>query len=112
MPDGELTGDRRVTLYWEVYGREAVEPPRVTVTISRMRASRARRLAEAVGLRDTPQTVQMEWETDAPAGGTAAGSVTLELGDRPTGTWRVSVRVATPAGGTATASRDLTLSPR
>jgi hypothetical protein len=113
MPDGELIGDRRVTLYWEVYGLEALEPPpRVTVTVSRMRASRARRLAEALGLRDTPQTVQMEWETDAPAGRAAAGSVTLDLGDRPTGTWRLSVTVATAAGGTATASRDVRLAPR
>jgi hypothetical protein len=112
LPDGELGGERRVTLYWEVYGLEALEPPRVIVTVSRVRASRARRLAEALGLRDTPQTVQMEWDTDAPAGRTAAGSITLDLGDRPAGTWRVSVTVTTPAGGASTASRDITLGPR
>jgi hypothetical protein len=112
LSDGELDDDRRVALYWEVYGLEPTVLPRVTVSVSRVRASRARRLAEKLGLRDEPQAVQMEWETDAPAAHIAVGSVTLDLRDRPSGTWRVSVTVATPDGRTATAERDLVLGAR
>jgi hypothetical protein len=59
LPDGRLGADRRVTLYWEVYGLGAAAVPRVTVKVSRVRASRARRLAEKLGLRDEPQTVEI-----------------------------------------------------
>ncbi|MGQ0715256.1 MAG: hypothetical protein ACT4PJ_16275 [Gemmatimonadaceae bacterium] len=99
LPDGRLGENRQVTLYWEIYG-VAIEAPRVTVTVSRVRASFGRRLAERLGLRDEPQTVEMHWETDAPASHSTAGSVTLDLRDRPTGTWRISVSV-TAAGRTA-----------
>jgi hypothetical protein len=107
LPDDRLAGDRRVTLYWEVYGIGAAAAPRVTVSVSRVRASRARRLAEKLGLRDQPRRVEMQWDTDAPAGRTATGSVTLDLRDRPAGTWRVSITVAGAGGGTASAARDL-----
>jgi hypothetical protein len=109
LPDGTLDDERRVALYWEVYGLDPAMLPRVTVSVSRVRASRARRVAEKLGLRDEPQTVEMEWETDAPAAHTAVGGVTLDLRDRPLGTWRVSITVATPDGRTATAERELVL---
>jgi hypothetical protein len=109
LPDGELGAERRVALYWEVYGLDPALLPRVTVSVSRVRASRARRLAEKIGLRDEPQAVQMEWETDVPATHTAAGAVTLDLRDRPAGMWRVSITVTAPDGRTATAQRDLLL---
>src|SRR5688572_26409964 len=112
LPDGTLDDERRVALYWEVYGLDPAMLPRVTVSVSRVRASRARRLAEKLGLRDEPQTVEMEWETDAPAAHTAVGGVTLDLRDRPLGTWRVSITVATPDGRTATAERELVLRAR
>jgi hypothetical protein len=112
LPDGELGAERRVALYWEVYGLDPALLPRVTVSVSRVRASRARRLAEKIGLRDEPQTVQMEWETDVPATHTAAGAVTLDLRDRPAGMWRVSITVTAPDGRTATAQRDLLLGTR
>ena len=60
LPDGHVGAERRVTLYWEVYGRGDTVLPRVAVTVSRVRASRARRLAEKLRLRDEPQTVE-EW---------------------------------------------------
>lgn len=106
LPDARLGTDRRVTLYWEIYGLSATTTPRVSVSVSRVRASRARRLAEKLGLRPEPQTVEMGWETDAPEGRTASGSITLDLRDRPAGTWRVSVTF-TGGGATATTSRDL-----
>lgn len=106
LPDARLGADRRVTLYWEIYGVPATTTPRVSVSVSRVRASRARRLAEKLGLRPEPQTVEMAWETDAPEGRTAAGSITLDLRDRSPGTWRVSVTFA-GGGTTATTSRDL-----
>jgi hypothetical protein len=106
LPDGELDANRRVMLYWEVYGLGSAMPPRVIVSVSRLRAPRARRLAEKIGLRDEPQTVEMGWETDAPAG---SGSVTLDLRDRPAGTWRVSITVALPDGTVASADRELVL---
>jgi hypothetical protein len=112
LRDGRLGTDRRVTLYWEVYGVEAATAPQVTVSVARVRASRARRLAEKLGLRDEPQRVEMQWETDAPAGRTAAGSVTLDLRDRPAGTWRVSITVAGSGRGTASTVRDLVIEPR
>ena len=112
LPDGRLGAESRLTLYWEVYGAEDAVVPRVAVTVERVRASRARRLAEKLGLRDEPQTVEMAWATDAPAGRTAAGSVTLDLRDRPAGTWRVSITVTGPGGATARASRDLILGTR
>jgi hypothetical protein len=109
LPDGELGADRRVALYWEVYGLDPALLPRVTVSVSRVRASRARRLAEKIGLRDEPQTVHMEWETDVPATHTAAGAITLDLRDRPAGVWRVSITVTAPDGRTATTQRELLL---
>ena len=112
LPDGHLGAERRVTLYWEVYGPGDTILPRVAVSVSRVRASRARRLAEKLRFRDEPQTVEMAWETDAPAGRTAAGSVTLDLRDRPTGTWRVSITVTGPEGVTARSARDLVLDAR
>src|SRR5687768_11335603 len=112
LPDGKLDDERRVALYWEVYGLDPALLPRVTVSVSRVRASRARRLAEKLGLRDEPQTVQMQWETDAPGTHTTAGSVTLDLRDRPAGTWRVSITVTAPDGTTATADRELVLGAR
>jgi hypothetical protein len=112
LPDGELGADRRVTLYWEVYGIGTADRPRVTVSVSRMRASRTRRLAEKLGLRDEPQTAQIQWETDAPVARSAAGSVTLDLRDRPAGTWRVSITVTEGGGGTASAARDLVIDGR
>ena len=112
LPDGKLDADRQVTLYWEVYGPGDLAAPRVTVRVSRVRASRARRLAEKLGLRDEPQTVQMEWETDAPTGRMATAGITLDLGDRPGGTWRVTVTVTGPGGATASAARDLILAGR
>jgi hypothetical protein len=111
LPDGHLGADRRVSLFWEVYRQGDAIPPRVAVTVSRVRASRARRLAEKLGLREEPQTVEMAWETDAPADRTTAGSVTLDLRDRPAGTWRVSITVTGAAGATASAARDLVLGP-
>jgi len=112
LPDGRIGADRRATLYWEVYGLGDAVMPRVTVIVSRVRASRARRLAEKLGLRDEPQTVQMAWETDAPAGRTAAGGVTIDLRDRPAGTWRVTITVSGPGGVTASTARDLVLADR
>jgi hypothetical protein len=112
LPDGKLDADRQVTLYWEVYGLGDLAAPRVTVRVSRVRASRARRLAEKLGLRDEPQTVQMEWETDAPTGRMATAGITLDLGDRPAGTWRITVTVTGPGGATASAARDLILAGR
>lgn len=112
LPDGTLDAERRVALYWEVYGLEAGMLPQVTVSVSRVRASRARRLAEKLGLRDVPQTVQMQWETDALAGQGAAGTVTLDLSDRPSGTWRVSITVTTQGGRRASAERELVLQDR
>lgn len=112
LPDGELDADRRVTLYWEIYGLDTATLPRVTVSVSRVRASRVRRLAEKLGLRHEPQTVQMHWETDAPAARTAVGGVTLDLRDRPSGTWRVSISVTTADGRAATAERTLVLGAR
>lgn len=112
LPDEELDAEARVTLYWEVYGLLPETPPRVTVSVSRVRASRARRLAEKLGLRDEPQTVEMQWETDAVPAATAVGSVTLDLRDRSSGTWRVSITVTAPDGAKATAHRDLILGSR
>jgi hypothetical protein len=112
LPDGHLGAERRVTLYWEVYGPGDAVVPRVAVTVERVRTSRARRLAEKLGLRDEPQTVEMAWATDAPAGRPRAGSVTLDLRDRPAGTWRVSITVTGPGGATARTSRDLVLGDR
>ena len=112
LPDGRLRDDRQVTLYWEVYGVAVDEKPSVTVAVSRVRAPFGRRLAERLRLRDEPQTVEMQWETDAPAGRSTAGSVTLDLLDRPPGTWRVSVTVAAAGARTATATRDLVIERR
>ena len=111
LPAGRLRPDRRVTLYWEIYGIESAETPHVTVNVSRVRASRARRLAEKLRLRDEPQSVEIQWETDAPATRTAAASVTLDLRDRPAGTWRVSITVAGTGTRTASAARDLVIEP-
>jgi hypothetical protein len=111
LPDGRLGADRRVTLYWEVYGAEGLPAPRVTVSVSRVRASRARRVAEKLGLRNAPQTVDIVWETFAPAGRTAAG-VTLDLQDRPPGTWRVSITVTGATGRSEIAARDLVIEDR
>ena len=110
-PDGRLGGDRRVTLYWEVYSAEDLPAPRVRVSVSRVRAPRARRVAEKLGLRDAPQTIDIVWETYAPAGRTAAG-VTLDLQDRPPGTWRVSITVTGAAGVSAVTDRDLVIQAR
>jgi hypothetical protein len=112
LADGQLGAERRVTLFWEVYGLETGALPRVTVSVSRIRASRARRLAEKLGLRDEPQTVHADWAADAPAAQTAAGSLTLDLRDRPAGTWRVSITVTAGDGNSATAQRDLVLGTR
>ena len=112
LPDGTLDAERRVGLYWEVYGLQGGMLPQVTVSVSRVRASRARRLAEKLGLRDVPQTVQMRWETDALAEQGAVGTVTLDLSDRPSGTWRVSITVTTPGGRGASAERELVLQDR
>lgn len=111
LPDARLGTDRRVTLYWEIYGVPPTTTPRVSVSVARVRASRARRLAEKLGIRPEPQAVEMEWETDAPAGRTAAGSITLDLRDRPAGTWRVLVTF-TGGGTTATTSRNLVIEDR
>jgi hypothetical protein len=107
LPDGQLDADGRVTLYWEVYGVEEGALPRVTVSVSRIRASRARRLAEKIGLRAEPQTVHADWAADAPSAETAAGTLTLDLRDRPAGTWRVSITVTAGDGHTATTTREL-----
>lgn len=105
--DGQLPDERQVTLYWELYGIRLDEAPRVSVAVSRVRTSLGRRLAERLGLREEPQRIEMQWTTDAPAAWGAAGSVTLDLRDRSSGTWRVSVTVTDSAGRAATATRDL-----
>ena len=112
LADAEIGADRRVTLFWEVYGLEPGALPRVTVSVSRIRASRGRRLAERLGLRDEPQAVHADWAADAPATHTAAGSLTLDLRDRPAGTWRVTITVSVGSRSTATAQRDLVLGSR
>jgi len=112
LADAKVGPDRRVTLFWEVYGLEPGALPRVTVSVSRIRASRARRLAERIGLHDEPQTVHADWAADAPATQTAAGSLTLDLRDRPAGTWRVTITVSVGSSNTATAQRDLVLGSR
>jgi hypothetical protein len=112
LPEARLGSDRRVTLYWEVYGIAGAPAPRVMVRVSRVRASRARRLAEKLRLRDAPESVEIQWDTDAPAAGITAGSVTLDLRDRPTGTWRVSITVTGAGGETASTARDLVLEAR
>jgi hypothetical protein len=109
VADAELGRDRRVTLYWEVYRLHGVEAPRVTVSVSRVRASRVRRLAEKLRLRDEPQTVEIEWETDTFAAQRTSASVTLDLSDRSSGTWRVSVAVTGADGQSATAFRDIVI---
>lgn len=112
LPDGHLGAERRLAVYWEVYGLGAGALPRVTVSVSRIRASRARRLAEKVGLRDEPQTVHVDWAADAAAAQTAGGSLTLDLRDRPAGTWRVSITVTDGHGNTSTTARELVLGSR
>ena len=112
LPEARLDADRRVTLYWEVYGMDAALPPRVAVSVARVHASRGRRLAEKLGLRDRPRTVEIQWEADAPAEESTAASVTLDLRDRPTGTWRVSITVDGDSRGRATTTRDLIIDNR
>ena len=87
-------------------------PPRVSVSVTRVHASRGRRLAEKLGLRDRPRTVEIQWEADAPTEGSTAASVTLDLRDRPSGTWRVSITVDGDTRGVATATRDLIIANR
>jgi tetratricopeptide (TPR) repeat protein len=112
LPDGRLPDDRQVTLYWELYGIDLEKAPRVSIAVSRVRASFGRRLAERLGLKEEPQAIEMQWATDAPAATRAAGSVTLDLRDRPSGIWRVSVTVTEPSGKAATATRDLMIESR
>jgi hypothetical protein len=112
LPDGRLPDEREVTLYWELYGIRLEEAPRVTVAVARVRTSFGRRLAERLGFREEPQTIEMQWATDAPAATRAAGSVTLDLRDRPSGTWRISVTVTDSSGRAATATRDLEIESR
>ena len=112
LPDGRLPDEHQVTLYWELYGVRLDEAPRVSVAVSRVRTSFGRRLAERLRLREEPQTIEVQWATDAPAAAHAAGSVTLDLRDRPSGTWRVSVTVTDAAGRAATATRDLVIENR
>jgi PKD repeat protein len=82
------------------------------VRVSRVRASRARRLAEKLRLRDAPESVEIQWDTDAPAAGITAGSVTREHRYRPAGTWRVSITVTGAGGETASTARDVVLEAR
>jgi hypothetical protein len=112
LPDGRLPDERQVTLYWELYGVDLEQAPRVTIAVSRVRASFGRRLAERLGLKEAPETIEMRWATDAPAATRAAGSVTLDLRDRPSGMWRISVTVADASGTAATATRDLVIENR
>ena len=112
LPEARLDADRRVTLYWEVYGMNAASPPRVSVSVARVHATRGRRLAEKLRLRDRPRTVEIQWEADTPAEHSTAGSVTLDLRDRPAGTWRVSITVDGGARGSATTTRDLIIANR
>ena len=112
LAEARLDADRRVTLYWEVYGMDAVSPPRVAVSVARVHASRGRRLAEKLGLRDRPRTVEIQWEADARAEETTAASVTLDLRDRSPGPWRVSITVDGGTRGTATTTRDLIIADR
>lgn len=109
LPDGRLPDERQVTLYWELYGVAIDDVPRVSVAVSRVRTSFGRRLAERLGLKEEPQTIEMQWATDAPAATRAAASVTLDLRDRPSGTWRVSVTVTDTLGRSVTSTRDLVI---
>lgn len=104
--------EHRVTLYWEIYGVDVSSEARMNMTIDRVRASRARRLAEVLRVAERPQPIAMQWETDAPATQRAAGSVTVDLSDRTPGTWRITIEVTDAAGRTAVATRDLTVGGR
>jgi hypothetical protein len=112
LPEARLDADRRVTLYWEVYGMDATLPPRVSVSVARVQASRGRRLAEKLRLRDRPRAVEIQWQADAPTEESTAASVTLDLRDRPSGTWRVSITLDGGTRGAATTTRDLILEKR
>lgn len=104
--------ERRVTLYWEIYGVDASSESRMNMTIDRVHASRARRLAEVLRVAERPQAIAMQWEADAPTTQRAAGSVTVDLGDRTPGIWRITIEVTDAAGRTAVATRDLTVGGR
>jgi hypothetical protein len=129
LTDDELRGDRRLGLYWEVYGAapdssgprassrdSAVGSPvpsddsaSIQITVERTDGGIARWLGQALHLtrNDSPLTVR--WHDTHPAAGVSTHSVTLDLSQLPRGTYRVSVDVGPDAEHRTAVAREIKL---
>ncbi|HKG94195.1 MAG TPA: hypothetical protein VKA84_19950 [Gemmatimonadaceae bacterium] len=105
----QLHAGEQVGLLWEVYGmRGAVD---VSVTLTRTSAHAGRRVAEMLRLRGKPSAIRLRWE-DALSPNhdrRSTGSVMIDVGDRPPGTYELELSVRTADGRTATTSRTVRL---
>jgi hypothetical protein len=105
----ELRRDRRLGLYWELYGNRNVGSPLdVSLTIQRIGAGwwqHARRVLH-LGGGDTP--IALHWQDAVrPADGVTGRAVAVDLSRLNAGTYRVRVQVTIDGSGMVVAERTL-----
>lgn len=109
LPGDDLSGTRKLGLYWEVYSKTSHDSAAMTVTVTRTDGSALRRLGLALHItrRDSPLAVR--WYDAMPAAGIAPHSVVLDLTQLPAGTYRVTVAADVDAAHRTEVSRNVQL---
>jgi len=106
---GEVLG-----LYWETYGvGPATTPVAVAVTVRREGSSWLRRAARSLGLAGAPRpAIELAWDDmSLPGSQSLPGTVALDLGNNDPGRYTVTIEVSSRGRGTATAQREITITP-
>jgi hypothetical protein len=98
----------RVSVFWEVYDAPVREPVSATLVVERRDRSFLRRAVEWLGLAGREPPVKLEWTMSWPARTAAApGAITLELPPGQSGTFLLTLSVATSSGSVAVSQREI-----
>lgn len=99
----------RIGLYWEVYGVAPFgETVSARVSVKAARRGWLRRLGGSLGLGAPQRETLLEWEEGGiPRDGVVSRALVVDLATLSPGSYRIELTVATPAGGSQTAARDL-----
>ena len=111
VPGDTVGRDRPLGIFWETYGlTKGGENVDVAVTVVRIDRSWFRSTRQALGLTDQDTPLRMRWTDAQPsAEGVAAHAVSLDLGNLPSGRYRLTLSLTPQGAEPVTASRDIQL---
>lgn len=107
----ELSGTRKLGLYWEMYGVNVADSAQenVSISVTRTDGGVLKWLSQALRVTPRDSPLAMQWHEAQLGSGVTARSVILDLAQLPAGTYRIALGVGPAAGTQTITSRDIRL---